>query len=173
MERITLNSALARFCGAKVTGDQRSDLIARGKVLVAECAGRAHNDALVKAGRPVVELGSTIGNATAFAAAKSEWADDVLYFCAAEMVNRLVVITYNTDIGVFSGKQFQKLELSYVRILVLIYHDYLKTRVYVSADCRIILHQQNRFHYQIAEIYIACFPKAFFVCRIIIWEFRS
>lgn len=82
MERITLNSALARFCGAKVTGDQRSDLIARGKVLVAECAGRAHNDALVKAGRPVVELGSTIGNATAFAAAKSEWADDVLYFCA-------------------------------------------------------------------------------------------
>lgn len=82
MERITLNSALARFCGAKVTGDQRVDLIARGKVLVAECAGRAHNDAMAKANRPVVELGSTIGNATAFAAAKGEWADDVLYFCA-------------------------------------------------------------------------------------------
>ena len=82
MERISLNSALARFNGANITGDQRLDLINRGKVLVAECAGRAHNDALTKAGRHVVELGSNIGNATQFAAAKSEWADDVLYFCA-------------------------------------------------------------------------------------------
>ena len=82
MERISLNSALARFNGAQITGDQRVDLINRGKVLVAECAGRAHNEALTKAGRPVVEMGSNIGNATAFATAKSEWADDVLYFCA-------------------------------------------------------------------------------------------
>ena len=51
MERITLNSALARFNGAQLTGDQRLDLINRGKVLVAECAGRAHNEALTKAGR--------------------------------------------------------------------------------------------------------------------------
>lgn len=82
MERISLNSALARFNGAQITGDQRLDLINRGKVLVAEAAGRAHNDALTKAGRHVVELGSNIGNATQFAAAKSEWADDVLFFCA-------------------------------------------------------------------------------------------
>ena len=82
MEKITLNSALARFNGAQLTGDQRLDLINRGKVLVAECAGRAHNEAMTKAGRHVVELGSNIGNATQFAAAKTEWADDVLYFCA-------------------------------------------------------------------------------------------
>jgi hypothetical protein len=82
MERISLNSALARFNGAQLTGEQRSDLIARGKVLVLEAAGRAHNDALVKANRPAVDIGSTIGNATAFASAKNEWADDVLYFCA-------------------------------------------------------------------------------------------
>lgn len=82
MEKITLNSALARFNGAQVTGDQRADLIARGKVLVLEAAGRAHNDALQNAGRPTVDIGSTIGNATAYAAAKSEWADDVLCFCA-------------------------------------------------------------------------------------------
>ena len=82
MEKITLNSALARFNGAQITGDQRLDLINRGKVLVAECAGRAHNEALVKAGRPTVELGSNIGNATAFATATAEWADDVLSFCA-------------------------------------------------------------------------------------------
>lgn len=83
MEKITLNSALARFNGAQITGDQRADLIARGKVLVLEAAGRAHNDALKAANRPVVEIGSTIGNATAFAAAKAEWADDVLHFCAS------------------------------------------------------------------------------------------
>ena len=83
MEKITLNSALARFNGAQITGDQRSDLISRGKVLVLEAAGRAHNDALRNAGRPVVEIGSAIGNATAFATAKNEWADDVLYFCAS------------------------------------------------------------------------------------------
>lgn len=82
MERITLNSALARFNGAQVTNDKRQDLISSGRVLVLEAAGRAHNSALTKAGRPVVELGSAIGNETAFAAAKNEWADDVLCFCA-------------------------------------------------------------------------------------------
>ncbi len=87
MEKISLNSALARFNGAAVTHDERLDLISRGKVLVAECAGRAHNEALTKAGKPVVELGSNIGNATAYAAAKSEWADDVLYFCASRALS--------------------------------------------------------------------------------------
>lgn len=82
MEKITLCSALARFNGAPVTNDKRVDLISRGKVLVAECAGRAHNEALSKAGKPVVDLGSNIGNATAYAAAKADWADDVLFFCA-------------------------------------------------------------------------------------------
>lgn len=82
MERISLNSALARFNGAKLTNDRRTDMISRGRVLVLEAAGRAHNAAMVKGGRPVVEFGSAIGNETAFAAAKNEWADDVLYFCA-------------------------------------------------------------------------------------------
>ena len=82
MERITLNSALANFNSTKLTGEKRSDMIARGRVLVLEAAGRAHNAALVKGGRPVVEFGSAIGNETAFAAAKNEWADDVLCFCA-------------------------------------------------------------------------------------------
>lgn len=82
MDKITLNSALARFNGAKLTGDKREDMISRGRVLVLEAAGRAHNDALRKAGRPVVDIGSNIGNETAFATAKNEWADDVLCFCA-------------------------------------------------------------------------------------------
>lgn len=82
MEKISLNSALALCNGAKMTGDQRDDMISRGKVLVLEAAGRAHNLALAKAGRPVVDIGSNIGNETAFAAAKNEWADDVLCFCA-------------------------------------------------------------------------------------------
>lgn len=82
MDRISLNSALARFNGAKLTGEKRQDMISRGRVLVLEAAGRAHNAALVKAGRPVVDFGSAIGNETAFATAKNEWADDVLCFCA-------------------------------------------------------------------------------------------
>lgn len=82
MEKITLNSALARFNGAQITGDKRADLISRGRVLVLEAAGRAHNDALRAANRPTMDIGSTIGNATAFAAAKSEWGDDVMCFCA-------------------------------------------------------------------------------------------
>lgn len=84
MDRITLNSALARFNGATVTGDERTDLISSGRVLVLEAAGRAHNDALRKANRVVVEIGSNIGNDTAFAAAKNKWADDVLFFCASK-----------------------------------------------------------------------------------------
>lgn len=82
MERVSLNSALALCNNAKLTGDKREDMIARGRVLVLEAAGRACNAAYVKAGRPVVEMGSAIGNETAFAAAKNEWADDVLCFCA-------------------------------------------------------------------------------------------
>lgn len=82
MERISLNSALARFNGAKLTSDKRTDMISRGRVLVLEAAGRANNVAITKAGRPAVDFGSAIGNETAFAAAKNEWADDVLYFCA-------------------------------------------------------------------------------------------
>lgn len=82
MDRITLNSALARFNGAALTGDQREDMIARGRVLVLEQTARAHNDALRKANKPVVEIGSNIGNETAFATAKAQWADDVLCFCA-------------------------------------------------------------------------------------------
>ena len=54
MDRISLNSALARFNGAKLTGEKRQDMISRGRVLVLEAAGRAHNAALVKAGRPVL-----------------------------------------------------------------------------------------------------------------------
>ena len=82
MERISLNTALANCNSAKLTGEKRADMISRGRVLVLEAAGRAHNTALVKAGRPVVEFGSVIGNDTAFASAKTEWADDVLCFCA-------------------------------------------------------------------------------------------
>lgn len=82
MERITLNAALARCSATPVTGDQRQDMIERGKVLVLEAAGRAHTDALRKANRTVAEFGSVIGSETDFAVAKSEWADDVLYFCA-------------------------------------------------------------------------------------------
>lgn len=82
MERISLNAALARYNGAKLTNDKRQDMIARGRVLVLEAAGRAHNSALAKAGRTVSDFGSVIGNETAFATAKNEWADDVLYFCA-------------------------------------------------------------------------------------------
>lgn len=82
MDRITLNSALALANGAKITGDRRADLISKGRVLVLEQAGRAHNDALRKAGRQVVDFGSTIGAESAFAAEKNAWADDVLCFCA-------------------------------------------------------------------------------------------
>lgn len=82
MEKITLNGALARYNGATLIGDQRADMISRGRVLVLEQAGRAHNDALRKAERPVVEFGSNFASETAFASAKNEWADDVLCFCA-------------------------------------------------------------------------------------------
>lgn len=82
MEKITLNSALALCNAAKVTNDQRTDMISRGKVLVLEQAGRAHTEAMRKAGRQVNEFASAIGNDTAFATAKNEWADDVLCFCA-------------------------------------------------------------------------------------------
>jgi len=106
MEKISLNSALARFNGAGVTGDQRSDLISRGKVLVLEAAGRAHNDALQKAGRQTVELGSAIGNATAFASAKSEWADDVLYFCADRALSVQGREANRSDRRTFTASEF-------------------------------------------------------------------
>lgn len=82
MERISLNSALAVANGTKLTGDKRKDMIARGRVLVLEAAGRAHNDALRKAGKVVTEIGSNIGNETAFASEKNKWGDDVMCFCA-------------------------------------------------------------------------------------------
>lgn len=106
MEKITLNSALARFNGAQITGDQRSDMISRGKVLVLEAAGRAHNDALVKGGRHVVELGSNIGSATDFAAAKNEWADDVMYFCAERALSVQGRSADRNDRKTFTGNEF-------------------------------------------------------------------
>ena len=106
MERITLNSALARFNGAQISGEQRSDLIARGRVLVLESAGRAHNDALARAGRNATEIGSTIGNATQFAAAKSEWADDVLYFCASRALSVQGRNAERSDRNSFTASEF-------------------------------------------------------------------
>lgn len=79
---VTLSSALALCNAAQITGDKRKDMISRGKVLVLEQAGRAHNDALRKANRQVVDFQSNIGGDTAFAAEKNEWVDDVLCFCA-------------------------------------------------------------------------------------------
>lgn len=106
MEKITLNSALARFNGAQITGDQRSDLISRGRVLVLEAAGRAHNEALVKASRPVVELGSAIGNATAFASEKNKWADDVLCFCAERALAVQGRTVDRSDRATFTASEF-------------------------------------------------------------------
>ena len=106
MERISLNSALAQCSGAKVTGEQRTDLISRGKVLVLEAAGRAHNDALRKANRPVAEFGSVIGNATEFATAKNEWADDVLYFCAERALSVQGREANRDDRSTFTGSEF-------------------------------------------------------------------
>ena len=108
MEKISLNSALARFNGAALVGDQRSDLISRGKVLVAECAGRACNDALKRANRPVNDIGSTIGNATAFASAKSEWADDVLYFCAERALSVQGRSADRNDRNTFTSGEFAR-----------------------------------------------------------------
>lgn len=116
MEKISLNAALARFNGAKLTGEQRADLINRGKVLVAECAGRAHNEALVKAGRPAVELGSNIGNATAFASEKSEWADDVLYFCAERALAVQGRSADRNDRSTFTASEFAS-DLIFLRTL--------------------------------------------------------
>lgn len=82
MERISLNSALALCNSAKATGDQRSDLIAKGRILVLEEAMRCHNDALRKANRQTSEFSSNIGNANAFEAMKQKWGEDAIYFCA-------------------------------------------------------------------------------------------
>lgn len=87
MMKASLSAAMAKFNGAQVSSDRRENLIAKGKVLVAEYAGRAHNEALLKAGRKMNDYGSTFANSTEYLNAKREWSDDVLYFCAEKALS--------------------------------------------------------------------------------------
>lgn len=84
MERVLLNSALARFTSAKVSNDERENLVAKGKVLVLEQTARAHNAALTKAGRPAEVYSSSFKDEKTFQEEKQKWSDDVLYFCASK-----------------------------------------------------------------------------------------
>lgn len=108
MEKITLTNALALCNAEKLTGDKRQEMVAKGKVLVLEQVGRAHNDALRKAGRNVGEFASTIGNDTAFATAKNEWADDVLYYCADRALSVEGLSADRNDRSTFTSSKLAK-----------------------------------------------------------------
>lgn len=105
MEKITLNSALALCNAAKVPADKRSEIVAKGRVLVLEQVARSHNDALRKANRQVPSFDSNIGSDSAFAAMKNEWGDDVLAFCAERALSVQGLSVDRNDRSTFTSRK--------------------------------------------------------------------
>lgn len=113
--KMNLSAAMAKFNNAKVSSDRRENIVAKGRVLVLEQVGRAHNEALVKAGRKMTDYGSTFKNNSQYQSEKVKWCDDVLYFCAEKSLsfadikpNREDRSTY-TDISLATNPLFLNL----------------------------------------------------------------
>lgn len=84
MENLRINSMLATLSTSKVSKDERSQLIHEGSALVLERVGRARNAALVKAGKPSEDFGSSFKSNGDYEAYAKKWSDDVLCFCAKQ-----------------------------------------------------------------------------------------
>lgn len=108
MNKVSLSNTLALCNAAPMTGDQRKDLISRGRVLVLEQVQRNVQDAYRKANRQVSALESNIGDATHFASAKNEWADDVLAFCAERALSVEGLSVNRDDRSTFTSNRLAK-----------------------------------------------------------------
>ena len=71
---------------------------------------------------------------------------------SSEFVNRLVIITYNTQITVSLGKKTYQLELGCIRILILVHHNIQETVLIILQYFRACFEQLYRFYNDIIKI---------------------
>ncbi len=69
-----------------------------------------------------------------------------------ELVDRLIVITYNTKIAVFVRQQTDQLKLCRVGILILIHHNIAETILIRGKHLFVQFEQFHGFHDQIIKI---------------------
>ena len=77
---------------------------------------------------------------------------DIPDICPPELIDRLVVVSYYTEIPVFSGKQPDKTELDRVCILVLIHHDVAEPFLIVFQHIGLGLQKLHGLDEKIVEI---------------------
>ena len=79
-------------------------------------------------------------------------AQNVIDFCPAPAVNRLVIITHTTNIRTALGKQAQPHILRDVGVLVLVHEDILKAALIVGQHIGVLFKQPQAFHQQVAKV---------------------
>ena len=78
--------------------------------------------------------------------------ENILDIGTAEFVNGLVIVTYYTEIAVFTRQQTHQLKLSRIGVLIFIHHNVTETVLIIFQHFRIIAEQFHRFHDQIIKI---------------------
>ena len=85
---------------------------------------------------------------------------DISDVCSPELVNRLIIISHNTEIVMVIRQKPYQFKLCCVGILILIYHDIFETPLIASKDLTIRLKKLHRLHKQIIKIHgIALFES--------------
>lgn len=82
MEKLNVNSLVAKIKSTPVVDDKRSNLINAGSLLVLESGARKNNALRKESGRPEVEYAYAAHNLGEFGDMAAKWQDDVLFFCA-------------------------------------------------------------------------------------------
>ena len=78
--------------------------------------------------------------------------EDVSDVCTTEFVDRLVIITHNTEIFILGSQQAYEFELCCVGVLILVYHDVFETFLIVLKNISAVLEQFYCLYDQIVEI---------------------
>ncbi len=106
METLRLNSKLGELTSHLLSSDERENLVFEGRTLVLECAGRAKNAALTKAGKEAADFGSVFPSTNAYHTACAKWSDDLLFYCAKRVNERDGKPTDRNDRRTFTKASF-------------------------------------------------------------------
>ena len=91
---------------------------------------------------------------------------DIFDIGAAEPVDRLVIISHDTDVAVFRRKQADQLKLHRICILVLVHHDIAEAVLIILQDLLLCLEELDRLYEEIIEIQGIILFQAFLILHI-------
>ena len=103
MEKLNVNSLVAKIRSTPVVDDKRANLINSGSLLVLEAGARKNNALRKESGRPTVDYAYAARNVGEFGDMSAKWQDDLLYFCAKRVNDFAGKPTDRNDRGTFAS----------------------------------------------------------------------